>query len=419
MAVANHRRLRSTTLTVFLWAAALVSGCGRTDTARGPDLPPDLVKQAQADFTSGRYAQAATAFERIVRAVPTQFNHRKSWAYALAALGAFEEVDRVLRTAPHQQIDAVDSHTVIMLWRRAFNIYRYSYHITSPSPAGVFRAAAIRDALEAVSPDQTRMCDIQRLGPFDLRTTLDLLQLWVRWDQIARDADLCPNAQWLASFVVAEPERLRDHFEDLASLEGQADGAIWLHPDDQGNWLAHPGVLDVDVWAWRKPARGRPVADELTETAGPGADLAAAWTCLVRWLGGNVPSATVSVVAAVRPERDRPFDQRLILAGRLDGDRLVVEQIGASGPADALWDGHAEYRRLLGAPGVTARSSVEVESLAGAYSAAGLPTTAFHVDEQGRIFASDRAQLACLLSFVRYGGALFGEPVVMTTAPLH
>ena len=42
---------------------------------------------------------------------------------------------------------------------------------------------------------------------------------------------------------------------------------------------------------------------------------------------------------------------------------------------------------------------------------------AFHVDEQRHIFADDRAELACLLSYVRHGAALFGQPVVMTASP--
>lgn len=245
----------------------------------------------------------------------------------------------------------------------------------------------------------------------------DLLRLWVRWDQIARDADLFPDCQWVPLLVVAESERLRGRTDQLAELERQTTGAVWLHPDDHGNWLVHPGAVDTDDLASSGSAGGHEVAVELTETAGPSTELVYAWDRLVRWLSEKVPSASVTVVAAARPAAGRPFDRRLVLVGRMHDYRLVVQQIGTWGPLEALRTGFTEYQRLLRAEHVTASSTVEIESLAAAYSAAGLPATDFHVDERRGIFAADRDQLACLLSFVRYAGALFDRPVVMTTAP--
>jgi len=419
-------------LTVPVGLSVLLAGCGRSDAPAGPNVPAALLEQARADFAAGRYEQAADRFRRIIEADPTALETRKRLAYALAALGQFDQVDRVLRTAPIPPRDDTDEKTSksaplpvtpvdvqadLMLWRRAFNVYRYYYHVVDGHPNGVFRTAAIRDALEALALGELTVADAPPIEPLRLDELFELLQLWAYWDQVARDADLFPNRQWIPLLMVAEPERLRDRLDQLVELEQQTAGAVWLHPDEEGNWLAHPGAIEVDDLPGDRPRRGGAIADELTETAGPAADLVLAWGELARWLDRNVPSPAVTLVAAIRPQIGRAFDRRLVLSGRIRGDRLYVERIGVEGPAGALALGYAEFRRLRHANRVVARSSVETESLAGAYAAAGLPTTAFHVNEDQQVFADDRTRLACLLSYVRYGAALFDQPVVMTTGP--
>ncbi len=432
MAMASHRRIGRRFLTAAICAAATLAGCERASAPSRPNVPADVVKQAYAHFTDGRYEEAAAGFERIVQARPEAFDVRRDWAYALAALGRFDEVDEVLRSTPvaaepnraggrptpDQDGPTPDPQAATMLWRRAFNVYRYYYYANSPSPDGVFRAGAIRDALEVLELGDLQLSELSTPSTLPLRDLHDLLRLWTCWDRVARDADLFPHRRWCPVLKVAEPERLRDHLDQLTALEQQGTGAVWLHPDDQGNWLAHPGAIDADAWPPDNAAPAGRVADELTETVRPSSGLAEAWTVLARWLRRNVPHPAVFVVAGICPERDQPFDRRLVLGGRLEGDRFRIEGIGVTGPASALLAGYAEYGRLRRAAQVTASSSVEVESLAGAYTSAGLSTTAFNVDQAGHVFADDPLHLACLLSYVRYGAALFGQPVVMSASPV-
>ncbi len=408
-----------------------MAGCGRSDAPSGPNVPADLLDRARSHFAAGHYEQAAVDFQQVLEAQPDLLEARKQWAYSLAALGRFDDVDRALRSVPPEGprsatgraastepgAPSADPQPALMLWRRAFNVYRYYYHVTSPHPGGVFRAAAIRDALEALDLSGLAISEVRRSEPVRLPELLDLLRLWVRWDQVARDADLCPDRRWLPLLMVAEPERLQNRVDDLVALEQETAGGVWLHPDDQGNWLIHPGTILAEDPAGARPCQADVAADELTETASPMDDLETTWLTLGRWLGRNVPAPAVAIVAAVRVEMDRPFDRRLVLVGRLQEQRFVVERVGTTGPADALIDGFAEYRWLLRARQVTARSTIEVESLAGAYEAAGLPATAFSVDQHQRLFSEDRVALASLLSYVRYGAALFGQPVVVTEAP--
>ena len=429
--MARHRRNGSGCLGLLICPAVFLAGCGRSDAPSGSNVPADLLDRACAHFAAGRYEQAAVHFQHVLSAQPDLLEARRQWAYSLAALGRFDDVDRALRMVPPEGqgrpagkvastepgSPSADPQRALMLWRRAFNVYRYYYHVTSPHPSGVFRTAAIRDALEVLDLGDLAISEVRRTEPLPLAELLDLLRLWVHWDQVARDADLCPNRRLLPLLMVAEPERLQNRVDDLVALEQETAGRVWLHPDDQGNWLAHPGAILAEDPTVALPCRAGAAADELTETASPADDLATTWQALGRWLGRNVPVPAITIVAAVRPEMDRPFDRRLVLVGRLQGQRFVVERVGTTGPADALLDGFAEYRWLLRARQVTARSTIEVESLAAAYSAAGLPATAFSVDQRQQLFAEDRVALASLLSFVRYGAALFGQPVVMTAAP--
>ena len=415
MAVAGNRRIARRLLTTAIWSAAL-AGCGRSEPSAEPAVPPDLIDQANKHFANGRYLQASEAYRRILQADPAKTDVRKHLAYALAGLERFDQVDLVLRSAPSPP-ESADPQVDMMRWRRAFNIYRHYYHVTSPNPQGVFRAGTIHDALEALELSDLPTRQPSGLEPLRVDDLVDLLGLWVRWDQVARDADLFPDCQWLPLLVVAEAERLRGQIDQLTELERRTTGAVWLHPDDHGNWLIHPGAMNADTASSPDPPDGADVAVELTETAGPSTDLVYAWDRLVRWLAEHVPSASVTVVAAVRPSADRPFDRRLALVGRMHDYRLVVQHVRMEGPSEALVRGFAEYRRLRRAENVAATSTKEIESLAAAYSAAGLPATGFHVDERRGVFAADRDQLACLLSFVRHAGALFDGPETKPAPP--
>ncbi|MBN1347513.1 MAG: tetratricopeptide repeat protein [Phycisphaerae bacterium] len=422
------------TLVRFLASSACLlataQGCSRGDSSDEPNIPRGLFETASKSFAEGRYDEAAAELERVLRAYPMRLDARRLRAYALAALGRFDEVDQVLRATPIPTTTAppepsrstseddasADKHAApaeqqaaIMLWRRAFNIYRYYYHVTSPSPKGVFRARTIRDALEAGETSELAITEAAGLRPMKLAGVLKLLRLWVRWDGVARDADLHPHRQWLPLLVVSETDRLSGAVDALVRLEGQAEGGVWLHPDDHGHWLAHPGAVDVEATLLGGRESARSDADVLTETAGPAAGVLQGWETLADWLAQNVPDACVTLIAAVRAEPDRPFDQRLALIGRLKGDEFHVEQIGLNGPVDALVFGRAEYRRLLHDKRVMARSDTEIESLAAAYLAAGQPADGFRADGSLQIFAEDRELLARLLSYVRYGSALFGQ----------
>jgi hypothetical protein len=410
--VARHRWISVRLLIPAVLPIAAVVGCGRSDGTVSPRVPPDLADRAYEHLAAGQYEEAAAEFERFVQAHPDDLEARRRWAYALASLDRFDDADRALRTVPTSAAPTGapgdDPAAAMLLWRRAFNVYRYYYHVTSPNPRGVFRAGVIRDALAAIDIGDLPVCDLRGAKAMSLGEVWELLRLWLGWDLVARDADLCPDRQWIPVLVVSEGERLKRSLDQLVVLEQRTTGAVWLHPEDRhGYWLAHPGVVGAQTQRMSDPVSAGAVADELTETAKPSDDLLEAWTTVLEWLDKNVPSASVSVVAAIRRGRDAPFDRRILLIGRLQGMRLNVERIGVTGPAEALMDGYAEFRRLRRAKTVSARTGMEVESLARAYPAAGLPATDFTVDETLNLFAQDHTQLAWLLSYVRYGRTLF------------
>lgn len=431
--MASGEHLGRHLLIASVWCTLIVAGCGESDSPTGPDTSQAGADRAYADFAAGRYAEAAAAFARLVNARPDDAKARRHWAYALAALGQFDDVDRVLRTAPvgpptprtqtsdqagGDRTSADREREQLMLWRQAFNVYRYYYHVTSPSPSGVFRVATIRDALEAEDLSDVPIGELADPVLMRLEDLFELLTLWVRWDRVARDADLFPNCQWVPVLVVSEPDPLRDRLSQLVELESRTGGAVWLHPDHHGNWLAHPGAMPTDGVPFGAAGQGATVPDELTETAGPVADLVQAWTALAQWLDKELTSPAVAVLAAVRSGPAEPFDRRIALAGHLRNGHLLVERITTAGPRDAALQGYAEYRRLCRVSDVRITSDVEIDSMSAAYSADGSDPKAVRVDRALRAIAPDRVQLACLLSYVRFGAALFGEPVVMaTTAP--
>jgi tetratricopeptide (TPR) repeat protein len=388
----------------------LAVGCSRSAVPAPPKAPAEASKQAYALFTAGQYEQAAALLEQIVRTWPAEVEARERCAYALGALGQFDQVDLALRTAP------ADQQAGLMPLRRAFNIYRYYYHTGDPSPDGVFRVISIRDALEAMDLGELPAVENPGMSPLGWDELLSLFQVWARWNQVARNSDLAARLEWMPILIVAEPQRLADQVEKLRRLERQTGGDVWLHPDDGGNWLAHVGVLGTRERLVSPALRANRGSGEFTETAEPTGSFAEGLRPLTEWLRTNLPDAVLVAVAAIRPEPNQPFDRRLALRGRLADNRLLVERIGLVGPAQALCQGYAEYRRLLGAKQVTAQSDDELGTLARAYAAAGLPPTAFHVDEGQRIFAEDRRELACLLSLVRYGAALFAPPATTGAA---
>jgi tetratricopeptide (TPR) repeat protein len=391
--------LRSASLACM---AIVALGCGRSEAPAPARAPADASRQANALFVAGQYEQAAAALEQFVRTWPAELEARERWAYALAALGQFDQVDLVLRTAP------ADQQAGLMPLRRAFNIYRY-YHTGGAGPEGVFRVASIRDALEAIDLGELPIAENPGLPPMKWEELLGLFQLWVRWNQVTRNGDLAARWEWMPVLMVAEPQRLAEQIDKLRAIEQQSGGDVWLHPDDHGNWLAHVGVLGTRERLVSPSRRVNPGSNEFTETAEPTGSFTDGVRNLTEWLRTNVPDAAVAAVAAIRPEPNQPFDQRLALRGKLADNRLRVETIRVAGPAQALCDGYAEYRRLLAARQVTAQSTDELGALARAYAAAGLPPTAFHVDEGHRIFAENPGDLACLLSLVRYGAALFAS----------
>ena len=385
-------------------AVAWVGGCGRSDAPVPVRMPPELLRKASESLASGRYDEAAVQLERIVQNWPVQIEARRQLAYALAALGRFDEVDRILRTAP------ADQPSTLMPLRRAFNIYRYYYHTDDPAPEGVFRVGAIRDALDAAGFDDMTVSENPTLPPLALEELIELFWVWVRWDQVTRDPDSAPLRQWMPLWIVAESQRLADRTEALRDLEHRTGGDVWMHPDDQGNWLIHSGAVGMQDAPSGKVVRPPRNTDVFTETAESAEGLVEGWRSVMEWLRRNLPDATVVAAASIRSGPDQPFDHRLVLWGRIRGVRFSVDRMAmTTGPVEVLCLGYAEYRRLRGAQYVTARSVEELEALARAYAAAGLPATAFSVDERQRIVAEDPVDLACLLSLVRYGAKEGGQ----------
>ncbi len=424
MAVAQHRWHRTVALTVSAVCVVALTGCGREHAAEKAVVPPALVEQANADFDAGRYERAAEGFREILRREPDRLSDRRRLAYALAALGQFDEVDTVLRSAPITSdpngvpdasegvdleappLSPQDLQADLMWWRRAFNIYRYYYAPGDGPPQAVFRTAAIRDALEATDVRDLTAQPLDRKVVWPIGGVLRVLQLWVRWDGVARDVDLYPNRRCVPVLVVREPDRLGGRLDVLQTLAASTAGAVWLHPDDGGNWLVHPGPIDPDHI--RSEAKGpSSEADILTERVEPGEDLRMAWRTVWTWLEDHLPGAAVSVVVGVRPERGVLMDRRLGLIGRVGKEGMVVEHAASDGPVGALLEGFAMYTRLLRAKGVVAWSAEELEQLAHAYTTAGLSPMDFHTDAAKRLYAEDRDDLACLLSYVRRGCRLF------------
>jgi len=401
------------------WALALAtalgvgpSGCSRDAAPEPPPRPAEPIKRACALFAAGQYDRAAAQFEHILKNWPTAIEARQHYAYTLAALGRFDEVDEILRTAPESQ------QTGLQSLRRGFNIYRHYYHAADPNPKGVFRVGIIRDALDASAFEGLTVTDLREVMLFRLADMADLLQLWVRWDQVAREPEQAPGREWLPLLMVAEPNRLRERADQLPALEQQAEGEVWIHPDDSGNWIAHAGAMNVEKPLASPTVRSSRVASELTETTEPGNNLIDGWRCVTDWLSEELPDATVVLAAAIRPAADRPFDRRLALVGRLQAGQIRLGRIVTHSAGDPLLWGYRAYHALLSSTSpVSARSSLELEAFARTWTSAGLPATAFHVDERRRIVADDPNQLACLLSLVRYGRALFEPTESPTTAP--
>lgn len=423
MAVAHCRWQETVALTVAAVLVALCGGCGRETVSPRPDVPAELVEQANAHFDAGRYAQAAEAFRGILQRDPHRLADRKRLAYALAAMGQFDDVDAVLRSAPVEpepepstdagaqatgpSLEAIQAD--LLLWRRAFNVYRYYYHEFDPSPQGSFRAAAIRDALEAIDVSALTPQPISRELSWSVDRLLSVLQLWVRWDGVARDVDLYPHRRCVPVLVVREPERLAGRLDVLQTLASSTEGAAWLHPDEDGNWLVHPGPIVPNRLTSDRDSGKPRSTDVMTERIEPGDELRPAWSTVWTWLEENLPGAAVAAIVAVRPERGRLMDRRLALIGRIGDNGMIVEQVAVDGPAAALIEGFGMYRRLLRAKRIVAWSAEELEQLAHAYTAAGLSSMDFHTDAAKRLYADDDADLACLLTYVRRGHRLFEE----------
>lgn len=426
MAVARHPRRPFRLVAAVVLGLISIDGCERSDPVGPNALPPDLLDQAQADLSAGRYEEACTLLGQVVQAHPGDFAIRRKLAYAQAALGQFDAVDKTLRETPLQEQSdepnvsgaterPVDQRTV-MLWRRAYNVYRYHYHGMEADPSGVFRVGAIHDALEASDPVGQSATRLEQPVTLTTRQAYQWLRLWAWWEGMARDIDLYPNRTWIPVFVVDERESLTKHGNVLSTLE-KAALSLWIHPDDQGRWLAHPGSVPVDPIESTSLESPKSVPNGATRTVAPDADLVRGWGILVGWLVETLPEARVRFTAATRAERDGPMNRRATLVGRLADGKLRIDSLVVDGPAEAMQEGHREFLRLRRADHARISSSVEAEALAHAYSAAGLSATAFVVDQRGRVHADDPLQLACALSYIRHGAALFGEPVVMTTAP--
>ncbi len=384
-------------------------GCDRGEAPAVPRASGEQLKKAYTFFTSGQYDQAIALLDPIVQAWPGHTEARERLAYALAALGRFEDVDRILRSAPGDQADS------LMSLRRALNIYHYYYAAAEGDRPDVFSAEAIRDALDVLRFDGLLSSAVEESTVLTLGEAAELLQLWSRWDQAARDPDLSVHRQWLPILMVAESDRLKDQIDRLASLE-KADDDVWFHPDDQGNWLVHAGVLSAEKPLLTAADQGRLGFDAYTETVESGSgELLGGWREMLGWVGQNVPDARLVVAAGIRPERREPFDRRVALVGQWQGDRLQVVQVIASGMPRVLIQGYGEYRRLLAAKQVVARSSVELADLARVYASLDLSATAFHADDRNHLFAEDRVQLASLLSYLRYGRAVLTPTTTSST----